>query len=136
MRSLHDQIANKCKHFTGIQNDACAKGVVYKHVRDETIRPYRWPCFRDEGATTTCAGAEFPTEDKVKARIDEIEESGRKIGIARKVIVAETKGKRGVGGVIDCPACNAKASLHFSVERCNGHIHARCATAGCVSWME
>jgi len=59
-----------------------------------------------------------------------------RVAKARLAIVAVTKGARGVGGVIDCPACSAKSSLHYSIARCNGHIHARCSTPGCVSWME
>jgi len=54
---------------------------------------------------------------------------------ARAVIVAHTEGKRGVGGVIECPVCKT-GKLRFSVARCNGHVHAACTTDKCVRWME
>ena len=36
--------------------------------------------------------------------------------------------------VVDCPAC--KGRLHLSISSYNGHVHGRCETVGCVSWME
>ena len=36
--------------------------------------------------------------------------------------------------VVECPACNGK--LHLSISSYNGHVHGKCETAGCVSWME
>ena len=49
-------IAGNCKHFTGIQNDACAAGVRYLDARDSTVRPYRWPCLTidQRPSVTTC----------------------------------------------------------------------------------
>lgn len=35
---------------------------------------------------------------------------------------------------VECPAC--KGRLHLSISAYNGHVHGRCGTAGCVSWME
>ena len=138
MKTLHDQIARRCKHFSGVLNSTCKKGVDYATVRDESARPCVCPCMTGLGepCATKCVGAEFPTEAEVQARIAEIEDCGRKIGLARHAIVEFTKGARGMGGTIDCPACGSPRSLRFSVARCNGHIHASCTTAGCVSWME
>lgn len=36
--------------------------------------------------------------------------------------------------VIECPKCKGK--LHLSQSAYNGHVHGRCETEGCVSWME
>lgn len=36
--------------------------------------------------------------------------------------------------VIECPKC--KGRLHLSQSSYNGHVHGRCDTEGCVSWME
>jgi hypothetical protein len=38
-------------------------------------------------------------------------------------------------GVMDCPVCGT-GKLHYSRAGYNGHVHARCETDGCVSWME
>lgn len=35
---------------------------------------------------------------------------------------------------IECPAC--KGRLHLTIAATNGHVHARCETPDCVSWME
>lgn len=36
----------------------------------------------------------------------------------------------------DCPVCCESNVLQFTRSGYNGHIHAKCATDGCVSWME
>lgn len=36
--------------------------------------------------------------------------------------------------VIECPVC--KGRLHLSQSAYNGHVHGKCETEGCVSWME
>lgn len=44
---------------------------------------------------------------------------------------------RGNGGqgTMPCPA-GCGGQLRYSVASVNGHMHARCSTEGCVSWME
>lgn len=36
--------------------------------------------------------------------------------------------------VVECPVC--KGRLHLSQSSLNGHVHGKCETEGCVSWME
>lgn len=36
--------------------------------------------------------------------------------------------------IVECPVC--KGGLHLSQSSYNGHVHGKCETAGCVSWME
>jgi hypothetical protein len=36
--------------------------------------------------------------------------------------------------VVECPVCNGK--LHLFQSSYNGHVHGKCETAECVSWME
>jgi len=36
--------------------------------------------------------------------------------------------------VVECPICKGK--LHLSQSAYNGHVHGKCETDGCVSWME
>lgn len=38
-------------------------------------------------------------------------------------------------GVIPCPICKS-GKVNYSRAAYNGHVHARCSTAGCVAWME
>lgn len=121
--------AGTCKHFTGIQNDKCAIGIEYDSVRDESMRPFRWPCL-DEPCATTCARKEPITAKEETEDRERLAVMLKKIGIAYEAIVAS--GIR--SGSIPCPACGS-GSLHFSTAS-NGHIHAGCTSEGCVRWME
>lgn len=58
-----------------------------------------------------------------------------KIGIARKAITDVHGKARGYQGKMVCPICE-KGTLHYSCASTNGHIHAKCTTHKCVTWME
>jgi len=51
-------------------------------------------------------------------------------------VVGEWRKKLPIGKseVIECPACGG--GLHLSQAASNGHIHGKCETKDCVSWME
>jgi len=36
---------------------------------------------------------------------------------------------------IECPICK-EGTIHYSIASVNGHIHAKCTTGDCISWME
>lgn len=61
------------------------------------------------------------------------QELGYVLGALYKIREVNGK-KRGVSGVIDCPKCHGK--LHYSISSYNGHIHGKCETQGCVSWVQ
>lgn len=72
---------------------------------------------------------------------EEHEKAFQKLMTARAAIVEHLGGRwkpgtPGASGVIDCPVCNGQQTLRFSRAGVNGHIHARCTTGNCVSWME
>lgn len=81
-----------------------------------------------------------------KAEEAEFELQFQNIEKARAAIVAHLGGpwKRQKGGGarpdesgrVDCPVCGKPATLGFRRSGYNGHIHARCTTEGCMSWME
>lgn len=51
---------------------------------------------------------------------------------------AKAKGLKcgnGGAGSLPCPVCKT-GTIRYSVASVNGHMMARCSTAGCVSWME
>jgi hypothetical protein len=60
-RSFVERQMNRCKHFTGIQHEVCAAGVTYKDVRDESTRPFGFPCFADECRNAVCEKRELTT---------------------------------------------------------------------------
>lgn len=140
MKSLKEQKLNKCRHFNGTQNDTCKAGVKYEDVRDKDKRGL--PCFRDDlGGGKHCDKCEFKTEAEVDAEVEESNKRFQSTMTARKAIVDHLGGpwKKGVGGAsgaIDCPVCKIPKALKFSRAGYNGHIHAQCATKGCVCWME
>lgn len=77
---LWQQLQDRCEHFNGLMNDVCRAGVAYTEVRDESQKPYAFPCLRGETfssgprpvATTTCDKAAFLTDEQAQARADEI----------------------------------------------------------------
>lgn len=55
--------------------------------------------------------------------------------IAAMMRIREINGElRGVRGTIECPKCGAR--LHYTISSYNGHVHGKCETQGCVSWMQ
>ena len=63
-----------------------------------------------------------------------------KVNKARRAIVdhlgAYVRGRsRDAQGFIPCPNCGT-GELYFTRAAYNGHIHARCSTDFCTSWME
>lgn len=132
-----------CKHYNGTVNETCKAGVKYTDVKllGESGPP-SFPCFKDNNPLgATCEKCEFRTPEEVAEMERKQAERFEAIGKARGAIVAHLggpwkKGTPGANGVIDCPACGKPGALHFSRAGYNGHIHARCQSAGCVNWME
>lgn len=126
-----------CKNYIAMfDNETCLAGIEYA-IFDDTPHE-KTPCWHKCGG---CAAAVYPTPEEIAAEEAEINARCEMLGKARQAIVEHLGGpwKRGVpgaSGVIDCPACGGKGTLHFSRSGYNGHIHAKCVTEGCVSWME
>lgn len=132
--SLEEQIFGRCVHFNGVQNTECRAGVVYGSFRGD-----RLPCLRSSVTSATCEKLRFPTEEDVAARVAAFESGHSRFGRALQVVQADMvarglrKGRGGQGQVV-CPICSG--ALAYSVASCNGHVHGRCATDGCVWWMQ
>jgi hypothetical protein len=62
-----------CKNYRGMYGpggvvvDTCKAGVAYASVKDETQKPFQYPCFQDDHPKTTCALQQFPTPAEVAA---------------------------------------------------------------------
>jgi len=118
MKSLKEQIANKCIHFNGVMNASCKAGVNYADVRVD--KPYRFPCLKQGGE---CSKSIFRTEEEVEAHIKKIKEDDTKVIqslIAVKVHYAETKEPTGK------VPCQCGGELSYSVSSVNGHVWAKC----------
>lgn len=124
----------RCVHFTGILHPKCDAGVLYADVRRPPAAPgsgFQFPCFSDAG--TECALRKTPTLAEATEEERKMNEGFEFTMAAIKLINAAVGKKRGVTGTIECPKC--KGRLHYSVAGYNGHIHGKCATEGCLSWM-
>jgi hypothetical protein len=131
---------NHCKHYDGraaIHDKPCRAGVDARvsFCDGETFGMFnRIPCIKTNVDAPHCHLAEFPTPEEVAASDAAFEahltDFMKWMPLARAAMIA-TKSD---GGCIDCPKC--KQGLRWSRSRGNGHIHAKCDTEGCLSWME
>lgn len=103
------------------------------------------PCFlSDKGESKPdampCEHLRRPTPEEIAAHEQWAAERMNELGKVMTAILPwrkEQKAKRvGASKVMDCPACNGAMTLSLSISGYNGHVHGRCSTAGCVSWME
>lgn len=129
-----------CKHYRAMaSNDTCNAGVAFKSLDLQKIGSANCPCW--ERRPDLCQLAVYRTPEEMAAEEAEFEKRFASTMIARVAIVEHLggpwkRGMSGTSGVIDCPACNSQKSLYFSRSGYNGHVHAKCDTKGCVSWME
>lgn len=137
--------AGRCKHFNGIQNEACRAGVKYLDVAKDNPPPgvgRSFPCLlKYNHAGATCEQCDMPSPAELAEEEREHKKMMEDMRNARAAIVAHLgPWKRGkvnsARGRIDCPVCGARQGLAFSRAGYNGHVHAQCSTAGCVNWME
>jgi hypothetical protein len=145
-----------CVHFNGAQNKLCKRGVAYeqfqpgmpciqlllKSARGGTyLRPGEVPGeikpFPGAQPKERCPFYEEPTDEQVQADRAEIDAA-----LKRTITAITVASKWRVKGkptsdraeVVECPICNGR--LHLSQSAYNGHVHGKCETPGCVSWME
>ena len=136
LETYAEQIASKCVHFTGIQKKQCVAGVAYDSF-DGGL-----PCLANlgRGPKQPCSQIHFPTAEEIAEIVAGDEAHLERLGKALEAVDKDRKvrgfrkGKGGQGS-LPCPACNT-GTLGYSVASYNGHIHGRCSTPGCVSWMQ
>lgn len=128
MLSLEEQIARKCVHFNGVMSKVCEAGIAYSKVRDESRRPFGFPCIQTGGQ---CANAKYRTPEEVVVYMKEM------LGEEAKAIVANFKIKdhyqktKQRSGKIQCE-CGGQ--LAYVIAQ-NGHVHAKCNSCE-ISFME
>lgn len=84
-----------------------------------------------------CANFKEPTAEEVEEYRKEIDADFQKTIAALKVASAwrvKPKPQSDRREIVKCPVC--QGSLHLSQSAYNGHVHGKCETEGCVSWME
>lgn len=147
-----------CVHFNGVQNDLCKRGVSYrvnwpegpkpcikllhKSARGGTyLKPGEEPAetkpFPGSDKAKPCPFYEEPTDEQVQADREKTEAGMNRVFAAIRVAGewrVKPKPATDRREVVECPVC--KGRLHLSQSSYNGHVHGRCETDGCVSWME
>lgn len=132
MKSLQEQIKEKCIHFTGLGKDSCKAGILYADVKIPT-KPIKIPCLLNTKLSGgTCDKCKFPTDDEAKAQANEIGKTSILILAARKQILVHIDSGGEREGVINCGNCNQN-TLSYSQAQ-NGHIRANCLCG--ISFME
>ncbi len=144
-----------CKHFNGIQNKMCRRGVSYqvnfpkqpipcirllhKSARGGTyLRPGELPAETIEmPSAKPCSFYEDPTSEEVQSDRENMERHLRNTDLALVFASAWRVKPKPITDrheVVDCPVCNGR--LHLFQSSYNGHVHGKCETEACVSWME
>lgn len=121
------------------QPDTCEVGVDYEAWRG--IRFDVRPCFLTENGhskpgAARCPSLRRPTTEEIAAHKVWLDNRMDLMGVVMVGIGpwrAAHKGKS-AAEVVECPACKGRLSLSIAAN--NGHVHGRCETEGCVSWME
>lgn len=150
--NLVRQYEGRCHHFNGIQHDCCEAGVNYRELAGiETGMALVIPCLPEKNYETKrreemhetvreCSKLQRTThEEAVAEAIESIERSTK---VMRVMVAAHDHAKtqgltkdHGGSSSLPCPT-GCGGTLQYSVASYNGHMHARCTTKDCVSWME
>lgn len=132
---------NYCQHYYSRGLDKkCEAGQDIKNIQCVPVglRGMKWgPCIEGhalENPQSYCACWVRRTREMGEARADGIEKMMQKMALVDPVVSEWRKKPWGKAEIIECPAC--KGRLHLSQASSNGHVHGKCMTEGCVSWME
>jgi hypothetical protein len=139
---------DSCIHFNGFQNERCEGGVRYMDLvgDDRTGIALRLPCCsalrhelrkRKDLTPVDCPTFLKPSAEQM-AQFDA--DMKAHAGRVKKMLpwIREMKARFPDGtngdGSDTCPVCGK--TIRFTIARCNGHMHAACATEGCIRFME
>ena len=68
-RSLSEQIGDWCRHFNGVQNDACKASVRYKDLPQDDKKP----CFKSDNCADRCSHASYLSDNEIAVKVQEHE---------------------------------------------------------------
>lgn len=117
--------------------DTCEAGVPYEQF---AAAMQHKPCFLDAGKSKPgalhCEHLRLPTPEEIVAHDAWLAVRLDRMGVVMTGILPWRKAHKGQNAaeVVECPAC--KGRLRLSIAAYNSHIHGRCETPDCVSWVE
>lgn len=138
MRDREELIAwdqKYCQHYEP-RDKKCSAGIVY----DDQFPERPTACWKgggksDEHQLSRCPKWLRRNREQGEARADDLVTALQRMTVIGPAIIAwREKPPTGKQEVIECPVC--KGRLHLSQAACNGHVHGKCETKDCVSWME
>lgn len=124
----------------GNGHEDCEAGIPFASF--DGVKFDQRPCFLDKKTgeshpgSLPCPHLRRPTPEEITAHEGWVSERFGKLGKVMMGIKPWRDAHKGKSAaeVVDCPACGGR--LHLSISSYNGHVHGRCETADCVSWME
>lgn len=138
---------NYCEHYAPkpghVMDDYCALGCGAAACMDKARaagEPSMTPCIGGHKARDVlalCLQWQRRSIEQSEARADAIDKCIREMTVVMPVVSKwriQPKPAQDRREVMECPQC--KGRLHLSQSSYNGHVHGRCETEGCVSWME
>lgn len=133
--------AMACVHFNGVQHETCKAGVNYHALAGIGFGCWkRLPCMpKDDGAdeVVACEKRQTETPEQTAAREADGDAAWERLKLAIAVASkwrSKPKPAANRSEVVECPCCGGRLLLTQSAH--NGHVHGRCDSDGCVSWME
>jgi len=126
------ELETECRHRTSMLNDFCKAGVNLK----ELPKGIGQPCYWCSHGQTKCEKWEPQTVQEIVDDEKAMQEAMARMRLSCALVSRIRQEKKGTdwSGVETCPACQGR--LHLTHAAYNGHIHGRCETEGCLSWME
>lgn len=135
---------NYCVNYApkpgSLGSDYCALGLGASDAMDRARKagqPNMSPCIgghKASDALALCPKWERGSLEHAERRANAIEKSMERMSVVMPVVNAwRNKKPFRKAEVIECPKC--KGRLHLS-QSYNGHVHGKCETEDCVSWME
>lgn len=120
-----------CRHFNGVQFDACKLGIRFDQVRDDSKPIYRrMPCVvYGDVEPPECPQRAFLTAEEIAAERDKAAEHMAACLEMRRQISKLPDAT----GTVTCVLCGQPARYNRAP---NGHVWCRCSTEGCVRWIE
>lgn len=133
MKSIQEQIASKCIHFTGLGNETCDIGIRYDDVKIPNVRPFKIPCLKDSLLSGgSCEKVCFPSDEEVEKEVAKIEEESDRVTSIIIKAKEHYKNTDETEGCVECPSCKGK--LFYNISTSNGHTWGNCKCG--FGWME
>lgn len=129
-----------CKHYNGkvfLDKGDCDAGINVRNLVGGDVPGWftRCPCIDRHESEITCIAYKDPSDKEIEADEKQWEFVISNLTLARPLIrKLKAENPNGGSGSVECPACTGK--FNYTISSYNNHMHAKCETEGCISFME